>query len=271
MANSDEASAMNEFFNPKSMMTPGVAGGLVMLITNSLISNFSILLDVAPGISLLFSFIIGILVLIKNLETPLSHRLIYYIVNSLVIFAVATGTNTVGRVVAERKSSTTNDRTSSLLPNHYIANIIVKDSFAQDGHINCINRGGFFKRWYDEPRRMIKLAQFDIHERHMKIICNQSKINLIVYVGDIHTTQKGNIIVFKSEEQIDESRNIVDANIQNEIQTLRNTKILASEDVFGAKKIDFKFDDTNFFLFVQLRWAPNNDGSAVIEVFTEKL
>jgi hypothetical protein len=36
----------DEFLNPKSMLTPGVAGGIVMMITNSLLVDCSISVDI---------------------------------------------------------------------------------------------------------------------------------------------------------------------------------------------------------------------------------
>ena len=83
---------MNEFLNPKSMLTPGVAGGLVMIITNSLTSQFDIAANVT---ALIISFTLG-LVLFISMPGKIFERLVLYVLNSLVVFSVATGTNNIG-------------------------------------------------------------------------------------------------------------------------------------------------------------------------------
>lgn len=91
--------ASKEFLTPGSMVTPGFAGGMTMAITNVLCSQFGIL---APGpayLGLALSFLFGLLVWAST-ETPRLLRVIYYVLNSLVIFVVAVGSNTVGGATA---------------------------------------------------------------------------------------------------------------------------------------------------------------------------
>ena len=54
---------VNDFLNPESMITPGVAGGITMTITNTLTSQFSL-----PGrwTALAISFLRGLLVLVHD-------------------------------------------------------------------------------------------------------------------------------------------------------------------------------------------------------------
>lgn len=82
------------------MLTPGVAGALTMMITNTLAVNFD-----APrawtGLGL--SFVFGLLVLISNKSLLL--KLVFYILNSLVIFCVAMGTNSLGQSNNSRSAS----------------------------------------------------------------------------------------------------------------------------------------------------------------------
>jgi hypothetical protein len=89
----------NEFLNPKSMITPGIAGGLTMLITNALGSQFDL-----PGswTSLTLSFLFGLLVFGAT-AIPLIQRLVFYVINSLIIFSVAVGANSAGHEI--RKSA----------------------------------------------------------------------------------------------------------------------------------------------------------------------
>jgi len=81
-----------EFLNPKAAIAPAVAGGTVMLITNALINQFDLS---GPKVALCLSFLIGALVFVTN-AIPLWQRLIYYVLNSLIVFAMATGTASIG-------------------------------------------------------------------------------------------------------------------------------------------------------------------------------
>jgi hypothetical protein len=89
-----------EFLNPSSMLTPGLAGGMTMAITNVLSGQFGI----APGgtayAGLGLSFLFGLLVWV-NEDVPRVKKAVYYVLNSLVIFVVAVGSNTVGLASAK--------------------------------------------------------------------------------------------------------------------------------------------------------------------------
>jgi hypothetical protein len=87
---------MDEFLNPKSMLTPGVAGALSVMITGSLVSQFGL-----PGswTALVISFLIGTIVWL-NQQVPILQRILFYVLNSLVIFSVAVGVNEAGRAVS---------------------------------------------------------------------------------------------------------------------------------------------------------------------------
>jgi hypothetical protein len=84
-----------EFLNPSSMLTPGLAGGMTMAITNVVARQFD--LD-APGpayLGLGLSFLFGLLVWMSQ-EASQVKRFVLYVLNSLVIFVVAVGSNSVG-------------------------------------------------------------------------------------------------------------------------------------------------------------------------------
>ena len=74
------------------MLTPGIAGGVTMLIANALWVAFSL---PPRWTSLLLSFLLGLLVFVAT-TVPLWQRAVYYLVNSLIIFSVSIGTNYVG-------------------------------------------------------------------------------------------------------------------------------------------------------------------------------
>jgi uncharacterized protein YlxW (UPF0749 family) len=77
-----------EFLNPKSMLTPGVAGGFVMVIGQALAHTLPFLS--LPITLMALSFIVGALLLVGT-NVRLWKRMIYYILNSLFIFAMAVG------------------------------------------------------------------------------------------------------------------------------------------------------------------------------------
>src|SRR5207245_11316855 len=74
------------------MLTPGIAGGVTMLIANALWVAFSL---PPRWTSLVLSFLLGLLVFVAT-KVPLWQRAVYYLLNSLIIFAVSIGTNYVG-------------------------------------------------------------------------------------------------------------------------------------------------------------------------------
>jgi len=87
---------MDSFIDAKSMITPGVAGTIVMLVTNALSGSFSL-----PGrwVALVLSFVCGLIVFgDKKLSLP--PRIAFYVLNSLIVFATAVGTNGIGAAAA---------------------------------------------------------------------------------------------------------------------------------------------------------------------------
>lgn len=83
---------VNDFLNPNSMLTPGIAGSITMMIANTLSFNFNF----DPKITaLIICLLLGLLVL-AELKVALWQKPIYYIINVLVIFSVSVGANNVG-------------------------------------------------------------------------------------------------------------------------------------------------------------------------------
>jgi len=79
---------MNDFVNPKSMMTPGAAGALVMFLSNAVSFQFP---EVTPRwLALALSFVLGAIVVGAAKPKVLAASGLW-LVNSLVIFAVAVG------------------------------------------------------------------------------------------------------------------------------------------------------------------------------------
>ncbi len=90
---------MDGYLNSRSMITPGIAGATTTMITGTLAAQFGL-----PGnyTALVVSFILGLMVLQDN-SIVIYQRLMFYVVNSIVIFTMAMGINAAG--VAASKSS----------------------------------------------------------------------------------------------------------------------------------------------------------------------
>lgn len=86
---------MNEFLNPKSMVTPGVAGGVLTFLVNGLAQPFPEL--PVRFMALALSFVIGAVVILNAAKMAIAERVAYWVLNSLVIFVVGFGTNHLGR------------------------------------------------------------------------------------------------------------------------------------------------------------------------------
>src|SRR5262249_18678252 len=88
---------LDDFLNPKSMLTPGLAGALTMLVTNAMANQFGL----KPNYTgLVISFLFGTVIFRSGVRTRWYERLVYYGLNSLVIFSVAMGANQTGVAVA---------------------------------------------------------------------------------------------------------------------------------------------------------------------------
>jgi hypothetical protein len=79
---------MNDFLNPKSMMTPGAAGALVMFLSNAVCFQFPELSPRWAG--LILSLLMGSIVVTAAKLKPVQAAG-FGLINSLIIFAVAFG------------------------------------------------------------------------------------------------------------------------------------------------------------------------------------
>lgn len=81
---------MDQFLNSKSMITPGVAGGVVTVIAATLSSQFGL---PAKWIALTASLLVALLIFFADQIGKVAVRLIILLLNTVVIFSVAVGTN----------------------------------------------------------------------------------------------------------------------------------------------------------------------------------
>ena len=91
---------IEEFLQPKSMLTPGIAGAVTMLIANTLWVAFGF---PPRWTSLVLSFVLGLLVFVAT-GAPVWQRVVYYVVNSLIIFSVSMGTNYAGAALTRPRT-----------------------------------------------------------------------------------------------------------------------------------------------------------------------
>ncbi len=86
-----------DFLNPRSMLTPGVAGSIVMVIANTLWIEFMI---PQKWSALTLSFLLIIPILIK-FSCSFIENIIYFIFNGLIVFALAVNTNFAGKTIQD--------------------------------------------------------------------------------------------------------------------------------------------------------------------------
>ena len=87
---------IEKFVTPESMLTPGLAGGMTMGITNALAFQFALNAPQPALIALVLSFVFGLCVFVSGKPGKRAFKLLFWVVNSLVIFTVAAGSNSLG-------------------------------------------------------------------------------------------------------------------------------------------------------------------------------
>lgn len=108
---------MNEFLNPKSMITPGAAGALMMFLVNGLAAPFPEL--PVRYVALVLSFVIGAFIMFKAPRLKVPERVVYWVVNSLVIFVVGFGASRLGREAATPSANGDASMFSAFVPSAY--------------------------------------------------------------------------------------------------------------------------------------------------------
>jgi hypothetical protein len=97
-------SDIDKFVTPESMLTPGLAGGMTMGITNALAFQFALDAPQPAAIALALSFVFGLCVFSAK-SGRRGVKALFWVVNSLVIFTVAAGSNSLGVAASSAKVS----------------------------------------------------------------------------------------------------------------------------------------------------------------------
>ena len=142
-------SQFEQFLNPNSMITPGAAGAMTAVVTNTLCTQFGAL---APNYTALaMSFLLGAVVF--GYGAAIAARVLYYVINSLIIFVVAHGSNSVGLKIESHYSPpqpvamNTEGPHVSTRPSFSIAGAGNPPAGAQDQQQTPPPKGKFFRPW----------------------------------------------------------------------------------------------------------------------------
>lgn len=101
MANGD--GGLGDFLHPKSMLTPGATGGATLMITNTLGSVFQLELGY---VALVVSALFGVLLWALTESAAFWQRIVFFLLNTLIIFCVAMGSNTAGQKITQARTQT---------------------------------------------------------------------------------------------------------------------------------------------------------------------
>jgi hypothetical protein len=129
---SPEPGPLADFLHPQSMVTPGLLGAAAMMGTNALCATFP--LD-EPIVCLVLSLLFGLAAVIR--DARLLQRVLYYVLNTIIIFSVAAGANTVG-LASQAKFPT-------------IAVAYAEEGAAPLSHSQMA--GGFFRPWFPSKQQ----------------------------------------------------------------------------------------------------------------------
>ena len=143
---------MDQFLNPKSMMTPGFAGGLMMLVANAVCFVFP---EVAfRYVALALSLLIGFVV-VSAAEAKPPARAAYWLVNSLVIFAMGVGATNIGANIAGEPPAASQSAAPTAQAVEPASISLISEAYAEEKTDKDTKRDetkgqkqqGFFKRW----------------------------------------------------------------------------------------------------------------------------
>jgi hypothetical protein len=109
-------SDIDKFLSPESMLTPGLAGGMTMGITNALALQFGLDAPQPALIALILSFLFGLCVFVSAKSSiRRGVKALFWVINSLVIFTVAAGSNSIGTAASTAQATSASRSVVELL------------------------------------------------------------------------------------------------------------------------------------------------------------
>jgi hypothetical protein len=127
-------SDIDKFLSPESMLTPGLAGGMTMGITNALAFQFGLDAPQPALIALVLSFLFGLCVFVSaksNIRRGV--KALFWVINSLVIFTVAAGSNSIGTAASMAQATSAPRSVASVIEQ------LVPSAHAQTAGWCCID------------------------------------------------------------------------------------------------------------------------------------
>jgi hypothetical protein len=129
---------LDQFLQPQSMVTPGALGAIAMVGTNAISGSFPYMN--LPFTALLLSGLFGLAAIVKSVSVP--ERVLYYLLNSVIIFSVATGSNKLGQQVQQQAWLSLPSLAAYAAPN-----------FNMDAWAPSPEKAQFFKEWFTTSPR----------------------------------------------------------------------------------------------------------------------
>jgi hypothetical protein len=199
---------MQDFVNSKSMATPGLIGGLVMFIANSINYQF----DLGHGIKwivLLLSFLAGLVIIADTSKISTVVKIVLYVFNSLIIFCMATGTNSIGQKVIEGSSAPPNPIIKPLSGNaseNDRSTFVFASYQNQDTLKNkSVVRKSALKTHAIAISNAIQMAQYELVQNHDDYANPQEKLNTLKTFNDqlekVHNLVSNDAIITHTDHQ----------------------------------------------------------------------
>jgi hypothetical protein len=129
MREEKENAGVGEFLNPKSMLTPGICGAIIMVTANALGATFGLEGPTRSLICLVLSFLAGTLVFAAGVK-KFWPKLAYYVFNSLIIFSTAAGVNFSGQKALGEAATAASEATNTVV---FVTNTLVVVQFVTNG------------------------------------------------------------------------------------------------------------------------------------------
>lgn len=118
-----------EFLNPKSMLTPAIAGSFIMIIANTLWVQFAL----PPKWSALFLSFLFLVPVLKDYIASILEKIIYFFFNGLIVFSLSINTNfAAGKILSNETVDIPKNSISALLIHDDDFIPFINNAYAED-------------------------------------------------------------------------------------------------------------------------------------------